>query len=279
MRLRPTMAELLPPDLATISLDDWVSERELGHAGIDLREDEQLARLQRWGQGHGDLYASLRADRTLNPGAPGGIRIENGWYDSPDAEVYASMIADARPSVIVEVGAGFSTLVARKTVTELGLDTRIVVIDPEPRTDVAHAADDVLRRRVETIAPGDLPLEESSILFIDSSHMTRPLGDVPHLFNRVVPALPAGTLVHVHDVFTPYDYPDACRARLYSEQYVLQALLAGSETCRTVVATHWLTRRRLEEICAALGPGMAAEPRLYGGSYWFEVLGSATAAA
>lgn len=212
----------------------------------------------------------------MNPRAQGGVRIQNGWYDSPDAEVYASMIADARPPAIVEVGAGFSTLIARRTVTELGLDTRIVVIDPEPRTDVAPAADEVLRRRVETVAPRDLPLEGGSILFIDSSHTTRPLGDVPHLFNRVVPALPAGTLVHVHDLFTPYDYPDAGRARLYSEQYVMQALLAGSEAYRTRLATHWLTRSQLNEVCAALGPGIAAYPRSYGGSYWFEVLSSAT---
>ncbi len=50
-------------------------------------------------------------------------------------------------------------------------------------------------------------LAEGDILFIDSSHILMPGTDVDMLLNHVLPALPRGVLVHVHDIFLPDDYP------------------------------------------------------------------------
>jgi len=74
----------------------------------------------------------------------------------------------------------------------------------------------------------DIPLGERILFFIDSSHVTRPGGDVPYLYNTIIPALPSGSLVHVHDIFIPYDYTYQYQQRLYSEQHMLQALLCNS---------------------------------------------------
>ena len=269
--MRGPLGDVLPPDLTELDRGSGLPERVLELPGIDLRHPEQVERLVRWDGRHEELFADLRADPALNPEDDGRPLVQNDFYGTPDAEVYAAMIADVRPEAIVEIGAGYSTLIARRTIERLGIDTRLVVVDPSPRTDVAPDADELIRAPVEQVDARRLALGGRSILFIDSSHVVRARGDVPHLFNEIVPALPAGAVVHVHDVFVPYDYPDSCRFRLYSEQYVLQALLSGSARYRLLFATHMMCRREPEAMRRVFGH-VARDPASFGVSLWFEVV-------
>ena len=50
-------------------------------------------------------------------------------------------------------------------------------------------------------------LGAGDILFIDSSHIAMPGTDVDRLFLDVLPRLPSGVLVHVHDILLPDAYP------------------------------------------------------------------------
>lgn len=236
-----------------------------GGGGVDYREGEQLERLRRWG-GYGELFAALRRDPAITRGVPGGP-IRNPWFATPDAEVYAAMLADLRPREIVEVGAGFSTLVARRAVRELGLDSTITVFDPFPRTDVTGAADHVVRLPIQRADVDSIGLSERGVLFVDSTHVTVPLGDVPYVYNCVIPRLPPGATVHVHDVFLPFDYPEPQRRRLYTEQYLVHALLSGSDRYRVLFATYLMGRAHPEELDAAIPMGDGA----VGGSFWFRV--------
>ena len=270
--MRGPLGDVLPPDLEALDRDSGLPARVMELPGIDLRLREQLERLAAWEGSHDALFAELRADPALNPRGAGGPYVDNEFYGTPDAEVYAAMIADVRPDAIVEIGAGYSTLVARRTIDRLALSARLLVVDPEPRRDVAPYADGVMRAPVEEVDLARLSLGARSILFIDSSHVVRAGGEVPHLFNDVVPVLPAGAVVHVHDVFVPYDYPDSYRARLYSEQYVLQALLSDSPRYRLLFATHMMCRREPEAMRRVFGAEVARDPRLYGVSLWFEVV-------
>jgi hypothetical protein len=52
--------------------------------------------------------------------------------------------------------------------------------------------------------------------------------DVTALFLDVLPRLRPGVLVHIHDIYLPFDYPARVADWYYSEQYLLAtALLAG----------------------------------------------------
>ena len=273
--MRGPLGDVLPPDLDTLDRARGLPGRVLELPGVDLRQRAQLERLAGWEGAHDALFTELRADPALNRGAAGAEYVDNEFYGTPDAEVYAAMIADVRPEAIVEIGAGYSTLIARRTIDRLGLGARLLVVDPEPRTEVAPYADEVTTAPVEGVDPGHLPLGARSLLFIDSSHVVRAGGDVPHLLNYVVPGLPAGAVVHVHDVFVPYDYPDSYRARLYSEQYVLQALLSDSPRYRLLFATHMMCRREPEAMRRVFGAEVARDPRQFGVSLWFEVVDGA----
>src|SRR5262249_40139495 len=100
----------------------------------------------------------------------------------------------------------------------------------------------------------DLPA--GSLVSIDSSHRGGTGSDVNHLYLEVLPSLAPGTLIHVHDVFLPEDYPaswNVDEAWGYDEQYLLRALLAFSNGFRVI----WPGRhvlRQAPEALAALFP-------------------------
>ena len=262
---------VVPRDLEGADPSSFVPEMRAGSEGIELRAEEQLERLERWRREYAQAFRALRDDPSINTLCPGRDHLHNGTFPTPDAEIYAAMIADFAPRRIVEIGAGFSTLIAAKVTSGQGGSCEIVVVDPEPRTDVRDRVDRIENRPVEDVAAGDLPLCAQTLLFIDSSHIARAGGDIPHLFNAILPTAPPGVLVHVHDVFIPYDYPPFCREHLYTEQYVLQALLAHSPRYRVLFATHYMSREHPDPMRETFGQVVGRDPLHYGSSFWFRI--------
>ncbi|WP_171231701.1 class I SAM-dependent methyltransferase [Ruegeria sp. HKCCA4812] len=157
-----------------------------------------------------------------------GYRTGNGYYDSPDADALYLMIRRFQPKRVIEVGCGNSTRVTRQAIIDSNLDTTITAVDPYPRADIAHVVDRFEQKRLEETDPALFAeLEAGDILFIDSSHVVRMSNDVAHLFCRIIPSLNPGVVIHVHDVFLPYEYPKRffydCPG--WGEQYVLHSLL------------------------------------------------------
>ena len=246
-----------------------VPERFFGHAGIDLKVDEQLATLHGWRHLNANLIESIRKDSRINVWALGQKYIHNGMYHTPDAEIYASMILQHRPRQVIELGAGFSTLIARKTLQTDGQSGRLIVIDPQPRTDIKDSADVVIKQFVEDVDIESLGITNDTILFIDSSHICRAGGDIPLLFCKVIPSLPPNVLVHVHDIFLPFDYPFSYQKVLWNEQYVLHALLAHAPRFKVIFATHFMTRTYPKEMQDVFGPAVGVDKDTFGASFWF----------
>jgi len=122
----------------------------------------------------------------------------NGQFPPLDALTYWHFLKRARR--VIEVGCGYSTLLASKA----GLE--ITAIDPQPRIMYPEIA--YLEKRVEEI---DLSvfksLQENDILFIDSSHIYAEGSDVQYLLEKVLPILNNGVLIHFHDYFGQDGYP------------------------------------------------------------------------
>jgi hypothetical protein len=150
----------------------------------------------------------------------------NPYFFGLDGAALYGMLALHRPARYVEVGSGYSTMFAAKAIADMKLPTTIISIDPAPRAAVAGLCDEIIRRPLEQI---DLSifsrLEPGDVLFVDGSHMSFMGSDVTITFLEVLPELPAGVLVHIHDVFLPWDYRPDWVDRYYSEQYLLAAML------------------------------------------------------
>jgi predicted O-methyltransferase YrrM len=155
---------------------------------------------------------------------------DNDYFTSPDAEVLYALVRLHRPRQIIEVGSGHSTLLFREAIKKGQLSTRLTSIDPRPRRQIAAIADEVIAARVEDLH--DLKrfadLRSGDVVFIDSSHEVKPGNDVLFLLLEVLPALAKGVLIHIHDIFLPYEYPKEwliARKWMWMEQYMVQALL------------------------------------------------------
>jgi hypothetical protein len=75
-------------------------------------------------------------------------------------------------------------------------------------TDADRPRFELIREKVQPLDPALFErLGPGDMLFIDSSHVARVGSDVNYLAFEVLPRLAAGVLVHVHDVFYPFEYP------------------------------------------------------------------------
>ncbi len=256
--------------------ENYVPRRKTGTTGFSLNVQNQLDLLKRFQEpGFKILFRHLRDNKEINTGFDGreygseGL-IHNGFYPTPDAELYAAMISITRPERIVEIGSGYSTVIARTAADMAGLNCEIHVIDPEPRRDVGKFADHVEYEPVERSSLADIGFSEKTLLFIDSSHVCRSGGDLPFLYCGILPALPPGVLVHIHDIFLPFDYPDNYLDRFYTEEYLLHALLANSVKFKVVLAAHYLSREHPEAMQAAFGPCVGKDPLFFGASFWIK---------
>lgn len=152
----------------------------------------------------------------------------NDQFSGLDSLALYYFVASRQPSRIVEIGSGHSTCFARRAIDDHGLRTRLTSIDPEPRTGIDQLCHDVIRRRLEDC---DLSFAdevgEGDIVFFDGSHRCFMNSDVTVFFLEVLPRLRPGVLVHVHDVYLPFDYPAEIANRFYSEQYLLACYILG----------------------------------------------------
>ncbi len=167
------------------------------------------------------------------------------WFPGHDAAVCYAVIRDLKPARIVEIGSGHSTRFMMRAIGDEGLNTILTAIDPAPRADLS-ALEDIRFHRdiVQNVALSIFgELEAGDILSIDSSHILVPGSDVDILLNTVIPLLPSGVYVHIHDMYLPFDYPQVWHWRGYNEQSGVGGLLANgwSILWSSVYANHALT--------------------------------------
>lgn len=199
--------------------------------------------------------------------------LDNGFFEAGDAEFLYQLIRLKKPRRIVEIGSGNSTLIAMKALArnrELDPEYRCehTCIEPYEVPWLERTGATILRQRVEDV--GLQPFEAlgaNDLLFIDSSHVIRPQGDVLFEFLQLLPTLARGVIVHIHDIFTPRDYPAKWvveEVRLWNEQYLLEAFLSGNGEWRVLAALNHLSHHcflELQAVCPHLEKD--SEPRSF----------------
>ena len=193
---------------------------------------------------------------------------EQSWFPSLDAAVAYALVRERKPRRIIEVGSGHSTRLLSKAVGGVG---EILAIDPAPRADIAdlpgvRVKSSTLQAAPDTVFDG---LVQGDVLFIDSSHILMPGSDVDILLNRVLPRLPSGTLVHIHDIFLPFDYPAIWGWRAYNEQQGVVPLLT-SGAFKPIFSSVWAERRMADRLAASVISRLPRPPDALPASLWLE---------
>jgi hypothetical protein len=241
-------------------------ERQL--PGIDWNVREQLNFLQSFNfQRELDNIPENFVNETT-------FHFKNGGYGSGDAEYWYNIIRLKKPTKIIEIGSGNSTKMARLAIqanqrADANYHCRHICIEPYEMPWLEKIGVEVLRKKVEDVGVDFFrQLEANDILFIDSSHVIRPQGDVLFEYLELLPTLNRGVIVHIHDIFSPRDYP-ACwvvsDVRLWNEQYLLEAFLGFNTMWKILGALNFLYHNYynlLKEKCPKLilGGGWPEEP-------------------
>lgn len=187
-------------------------------------------------------YADALLAIAQEAGASGSPKFAQDWFPTLDAVAAYVVVRQYGPRRIVEVGSGHSTRFLARAVRDAALPTEITAIDPQPRAEIRDLPVKVHTAVMQTADPALFAaLQPGDILFIDSSHILMPGTDVDWLFNRVLPQLPQGVLLHIHDIFLPDDYPQDWAWRGYNEQQAIGPLLAGGY--QPVFASHYALTR------------------------------------
>jgi hypothetical protein len=185
-----------------------------------------------------DMAANIPAYQALGSG-PDDPRWHERMFPALDCAALFTAVTKFQPRRIVEIGSGDTT---RFMTRAAPASAEIICIDPAPRRSIEDLPVAFIRR-VLTEQDAELcaTLEANDILFIDSSHIMLPGMDVDIEFNRIFPRLKPGVIVHVHDVFLPYDYPPEWRERRWSEQNALVGWLFGA--FEIVYPGHYVVRQ------------------------------------
>lgn len=199
----------------------------------------------------------------------------NDFLPGLDIVAIYTMMASNNPKKYIEVGSGNSTKVAALAKKDNQLQTEIISIDPMPRAEIDHLADKVIRKPFEDIDYAEiLKLEAGDILFIDNSHRILPNSDSMVFYLEILPRLNPGVIVHIHDIYIPYDYPQFMCDRFYTEQYgLMMFMLANPEKYKTIFPCYFASEDKelSEQLLPIFSHPNLKEVERHGGSYWIQI--------
>ncbi|QNJ16026.1 methyltransferase domain protein [Synechococcus sp. A18-40] len=241
--------------------------------GLDFRIDSQISFLDNL------TYTDELLDLQLNKPPINNLDffLGNGSFESGDAEFLYQILRFLKPRNLIEIGSGHSTRIAHQALRRNFLESKSdncthLCIEPFEMPWLEQLDVIVMRNMIEDC---DLSLfdslERNDILFIDSSHMIRPQGDVLTEYLEILPRLHSGVIVHVHDIFSPRDYLDEWirdDVRFWNEQYLLETLLSNTSRYEVIASLNYLAcdyYSHLIKVCPYLLPGR--QP----GSFYFRV--------
>ena len=198
-------------------------------------------------------------------------------FEYGDSEYLYNMIRFYKPKNIIEIGSGYSTrmmvhAVEQNKIKDKMYNCKIQCIEPYEYKTLGKLHVSIIKERVEKNSLNMYKvLKENDILFIDSSHIIRPQGDVLYEIQNILPSLNKGVIIHVHDIFTPKDYPKEwiMNQKLWNEQYLLESFLAFNNSFKIIGSLNYLKHHHWETLaskCPLLKQNKNSEP----GSFWIK---------
>ena len=249
----------------TLPTSLWGSPREM--AGVNMNEECQLELLR-------SFFYQDELDNVPTEKTDSLDFYHNQSFGPADSEILYSVARHFKPAKVVEIGSGYSTRMMKRALDrnlEEGLQSSHICVEPYemPWLELL-GLDEVIREKVEDVSMDIFTsLNSNDVLFIDSSHVIRAGGDVLFEFLEILPRLKKGVLVHFHDIFLPYEYPQrwfVSNRRFWTEQYLLQAFLAFNSEFEIISAVNWLANNHQEDL-ARVCPVYSSQKRGHG-SFW-----------
>jgi len=249
----------------------WNSSSEDKVPGVDLNTDEQINLINEFNQYYNELPFKNEQQNNLR------YYFDNSFYSYTDGIILYSFIRHFKPKRIIEIGSGFSSALMLDC-NDIYFNNGIELTFIEPYPERLYSLlknNDKKNTKIITSFIQDVDLKEfdkleaGDILFIDSTHVSKTGSDVNYLFFDILPRLKKGVLIHVHDVFFPFEYPKewVYEGRNWNEDYLLKAFLMFNSTFKIKVFSHYL-----HQMHSKVFKEMPLSFKNQGGNIWIEKL-------
>ena len=258
-------------------LDDRLWETPSALVGIDIDEQSQTELLSQFYDAYKheyDLFPTSKTSRSYE------YFVNNGNFESVDGEILYCIIRHFKPKRVIEIGSGNSTYLSALAIQinkeeDPKYTCEFTAIEPYPNKvlqDGFPNLSSLIKEPVQSVPLSAFKeLDENDILFIDSSHVLKVGSDVQYEYNEILPRLNKGVLIHVHDIFLPFEYPKRWirqEHRFWTEQYLLQAFLTYNSAFKVVWAGHYMHWKHPELLEKAFGS--YRREKIQPGSFWMK---------
>ncbi|MFN0172158.1 MAG: class I SAM-dependent methyltransferase [Bryobacteraceae bacterium] len=205
--------------------------------------------------------------------------LSNPFFAYGDGLAYAGMLLEFHPARVVEIGCGFSSCLAMDLNDRcFGGRASLRFIEPFPDALLARLSPaDPYRSSIAPIPLQDAvdewfrSLQPGDICFYDGSHVVKTGSDAHDFYFRILPLLAPGVVIHIHDVFHPFEYPQEWvldDRRSWNELYLLRALLEGNHDYEILAFNDYLYRVRPDIVA----PRLPLALKNNGSSLWLRKL-------
>ncbi|NBD26699.1 class I SAM-dependent methyltransferase [Paenibacillus sp. T1] len=251
--------------------EDRVFNQNKEIVDVDLNEEQQVIVLRQMTQFY-DSIPRWEPISNTNIVSPLRYRYGNPNLSAGDAIGLHCMLRLLKPNRLIEVGSGYSSAVTLDT-NEFFLDNSIKLTFIEPYPQLIKSllkTEDVIELLVQGLQDTSLvvfeQLESGDVLFIDSTHVTKVDSDVNYLLFEVLPRLKSGVIIHLHDIFYPFEYPKEwiLDGRCWNELYILRAFLQNNSNYSIIYFQNMMEKKH-SEIFKQKWP---LDISFHGGSIW-----------
>lgn len=200
---------LMPEEIAGME-EKLFSTTEKTIHGIDMNESYQLELLNKMLAYYADLPF------THEPNEKYRYYYDNKFFSYNSGIELFCLLRTFKPKRIIEVGSGFSSaLMLDANELFFNREMQLTFIEPYPENRLSKlmkkedgGSAKVYPTKLQDVDPSIFAqLEENDILFIDSSHVSKPGSDVNMILFDILPVLKKGVIIHFHDIFYPFEYP------------------------------------------------------------------------
>lgn len=219
--------------------------------GLDLNIDYQLELLKN--------FTDYDGSYNLNKNKSDNRRYyyNNFSFRLSDALILYYMCRHFNPAQVIEIGSGYSSALMLDIKESFLNNMNLTFIEPYPSTlnrllrinDLNNCV--IIQKKIQDVSLEIFDeLERDSILFIDSSHVLKIGSDLSTIVFSIFPRLKPGVLIHIHDVFWPFEYPEKMisEGRIWNEIYFIRSFLQFNNSFEIVFFTSFLEQMHRDKI-------------------------------
>lgn len=199
----------------------------------------------------------------------------NPAYSTGDGSILHAMLRLHRPKRMIEIGSGWSSACTVDTISREGIDCQLTFIEPYPQLLLSLLGPsksnvNIVPKRIQDVSLHLFDaLQSGDFLFIDSTHIVRTGSDVCYEIFDILPRLAPGVIVHIHDIFWPFEYPRTWvidENRSWNELYLIRAFLSHNRDWKVVFFNDYMARME-SELASQTFPRFMSNP---GSALWLQ---------